>query len=53
MIQDGLNNVEDDDVDLEINFKLVKRAIEVEVSWESLGKTRTIKINTIRLIPVS
>mgnify|MGYP002623032202 CR=1 FL=1 len=45
--------VEDDNIDLETNFKIAKRAIEVEVSWDSIGKTRTVKLNTIKLIPVS
>lgn len=44
---------DDDDIDLETNFRMLKREVEVEVSWDSLGKTRSIKLNTIKLIPVS
>jgi len=43
----------DEDIHLETNFGVIKREIEVEVNWDSLGKTRSIKLNTIKLIPVS
>ena len=43
----------DEDSDLEINFHIIKREIEVEVNWDSLGKIRSLKLNTIRLIPIA
>lgn len=48
-----LHPTEDDDSELEINFGLVKRHVEVEIRWQSRGKSRSIKLNTIKLIPVS
>ncbi|MCZ6804303.1 MAG: prepilin-type N-terminal cleavage/methylation domain-containing protein [Proteobacteria bacterium] len=44
---------EEDNIDLETRFDIIKREIEVEVNWDSLGKTRSIKLNTIKLIPTS
>jgi general secretion pathway protein I len=40
-----------DDIELELDLGILKREVEVEVSWGSLGKTRSIKLNTIRLFP--
>lgn len=42
----------EDDPDLEKDHKLIKRDIEVEVSWESKGKIRSVKLNTLKLFPV-
>lgn len=35
------------------NFELLKGAVEVEVSWQSRGRTRSIKLNTIKLMPLT
>jgi len=43
----------DEDSHLETTHKIVKRNIEVEVDWQSRGKTRVIKLNTTKLIPLS
>ncbi len=48
-----IHPTEDENTELETNFKIVKRHIEVEVSWDSRGKSRSVKLNTIKLIPVS
>ena len=42
-----------DDSGLETRLRIAKRDVMVEVNWESFGKTRKIKLNTIKLIPVS
>jgi general secretion pathway protein I len=39
--------------DLETNYKLSEREIEVTVNWNSRGKERSIKLNTLRLIPTT
>ncbi len=44
---------DDDYGTLETRFRIVKREVEVEVSWDSLGKTRSIKLSTLKMIPVS
>lgn len=44
---------DDDYGTLETKFRIVKREVEVEVSWDSLGKTRSIKLSTLKMIPVS
>lgn len=44
---------DDEDIDLETNFDIIKREIEVEVTWDSLGNTRSIKLNTLKLMPTS
>lgn len=38
---------------LPLNFELLKGAVEVEVSWQSRGRTRSIKLNTIKLMPLT
>lgn len=43
---------ENEDIELETNFTIVKRNVEVEIIWQSRGKSRSVKLNTIRLIPV-
>ncbi len=43
----------DDDDYLPTNYELFKGAVEVEVSWQSMGKTRSIKLNTIKLAPLT
>lgn len=48
-----ISNATEDDIDLETNFGIVKREVEVEVNWDSRGKIRSIKLNSIKLIPVS
>ncbi|MBL1140416.1 MAG: prepilin-type N-terminal cleavage/methylation domain-containing protein [Proteobacteria bacterium] len=45
--------IEDESIELESTFKVVMRHVEVEINWDSLGKSRSIKLNTIKLIPVS
>lgn len=47
-----INHTAYDDSNLETNFKLVKRLVEVEVNWDSMGKTRSFQLNTMKLIPV-
>lgn len=44
---------ENEDEYLESTHKTVKRNVEIEVDWQSRGKSRVIKLNTIKLIPVS
>jgi general secretion pathway protein I len=46
-----IDPVEDEDFDLETRFNIVKRNVEVEINWVSIGKPRSIKLNTIKLIP--
>jgi len=48
-----ISTPDDDDGSLETRFRIVKREVEVEVSWDSNGKTRAIKLNTLKIIPVS
>ncbi len=48
-----IHPLENDDGHLETQFHLLRRDVEVEVSWNTMGKTRTIRLNTIKLIPVS
>ena len=48
-----ISPTEDDSIDLETNFRIAKREVEVEVSWKSWGNTRSIQLNTIKLIPSS
>ncbi len=43
----------EDNAGLEEMHKLIKRNIEVEVFWESMSKTRSIKFNTSKLFPSS
>jgi general secretion pathway protein I len=47
-----VSSTEDEDSMLETNFKIVKRKVEVEIVWDSRGKSRSIKLNTIKLIPI-
>ena len=39
--------------DLERTYNLSEREIEVTVNWNSRGKERSIKLNTLRLIPTT
>lgn len=39
--------------DLETTYHLSEREIEVTVNWSSRGKERSIKLNTLRLIPTT
>lgn len=34
-------------------LKLIKREIEVEVSWQSRGGIRSVKLNTLKLFPAT
>jgi len=38
---------------LEETHKLIKRDIEIEIYWQSMNKTRSIKLNTSKLFPAS
>ena len=44
---------DEDNTGLEEVHKLIKRNVEIEVFWESMSKTRSIKLNTSRLFPSS
>lgn len=44
---------ENDYSDLENSFNLIQRHVEVEINWDSLNKSRTLKLNTIKLIPTT
>jgi general secretion pathway protein I len=39
--------------DLETNFGISRREIEIVVNWNSQGKTHSIKLNTLKLIPTT
>jgi general secretion pathway protein I len=39
--------------ELETTYHLSEREIEVTVNWNSRGKERSIKLNTLRLIPTT
>lgn len=38
---------------LETNFGISKREVEVVVNWDSQGKTHSVKLNTLKLIPAT
>jgi len=42
-----------DNEGLEEIHKLIQRDVEVEVSWESRGGTRSVKLNTLKLFPAT
>jgi len=42
----------EDNSGLENIHKLTRRHIEIEVSWNSMSTTRSIKLNTLKLFPV-
>lgn len=42
----------EDNIELESTYKLVKRSIEIEVIWDNMNKSRSIKLNTSKLFPV-
>lgn len=44
---------DDDNTLLEQRYKLARRHIEVEVLWENKGKTRSVKLNTQKLFPIT
>ena len=37
----------------EERLKLIKREVEVEVSWQSKGRIRSVKLNTLKLVPIT
>ncbi len=48
-----INEIDDDEDYLETRYQLVKHNVEVEVHWKSMSKNRSVKLNTIKLLPVS
>ena len=44
---------EEDVNEWEERLKLVRREIEVEVSWQSKGRIRSVKLNTLKLVPIT
>ncbi len=39
----------EDQIESEERLKLIKREVEVEVSWQSKGRIRSVKLNTLKL----
>ncbi|OGT32387.1 MAG: hypothetical protein A2W28_06545 [Gammaproteobacteria bacterium RBG_16_51_14] len=39
--------------DLETNYRIAEREIEVVVNWTRRGKSHSVKLNTLKLIPLT